>query len=207
MRIITASYKIDHFDPEEDIRRIATAASLSYMIPVPETHKERCKYVKRIISRGHTSILEHSSMSVLFTINRGISHELVRHRHTAYTQESTRYCKYSADKFGNQLTFINNYKIVENADAYAKWLESAERTEQSYFDLLNTDGVSVEDARGVLSNDVKTSLYVTTNFREWLDIFRLRCDSYAHYQMYEVMRPLYKEVNKQLPEVFGDLAF
>ena len=165
MRIIDQSYEIDHFEPEEDIRRIAKAARLCYKFDEPETFEERCTLVRKLRDRDlkhpHHSPFEHSSMSVLFTINRGISHELVRHRHTAYSQESSRYCNYSKDRFDNQITFIKDSRAFESI-VHDIWMEGLTRAEQEYFERLSK-GQTPEEARGCLPNDLKTELYVTTN--------------------------------------------
>lgn len=212
MKIIPAKYDIVHFDPIHDIYRIAVGICLCYNMQIPETFEEQCELVKRVRdreanpSRKHHSVLEHSSMSVLFTCNRGISHELVRHRHTAYSQESTRYCNYSNDRFNNQVTFIHNSHFIGNTDGYEQWLNDMEHCEHEYLSLI-AKGYKAEEARDVLNNAVKTKILITTNFREWRSIFNLRCDIHAHYQMREVMRPLFKEIRDELPCVFDDIVF
>lgn len=209
MRIVKASYKIDHFEPEEDIRRIAKAARICYKFPELSSFEEQCELVRRIRDRDpkhpHHSPFEHSSLSVDFIINRGISHELVRHRHTAYSQESTRYCNYSTNRFDHQITFIEDTASYQSA-VEDLWIDGLEKAEQEYFKRLDA-GQTPEEARGCLPNDLKTELYVTTNFREWRNIFNLRCDSHAHYQMREIMRPLFLEIKEILPCVFDDIVF
>lgn len=209
MKIIDASYTIDHFEPEEDIRRIAKAARICYKFPELKTFDEQQALVRRLRDRDpqhpHHSPLEHSSLSVDFIINRGISHELVRHRHTAYSQESTRYCNYSQKRFGNEITFIKDSASFESL-VNDIWIDGLNRAEEEYFKRLDA-GQSPEEARGCLPIDLKTELYVTTNFREWRNIFNLRCDSHSHYQMREIMRPLFEEVCSKLPCVFDDISW
>ena len=207
MRIIDASYEIDHFEPEEDIRRIAKAARICYKFPELKSFEEQKALVRRLRDRDpkhpHHSPLEHSSLSVDFIINRGISHELVRHRHTAYSQESTRYCNYAKNRFNNEIIFIKDSASFESA-VNDIWMDGLARAEEEYFKRLSA-GQKPEEARGCLPNDLKTELYVTTNFREWRNIFNLRCDSHAHYQMREIMIPLFKELCDELPCVFDDI--
>lgn len=209
MQIIKASYEIDHFEPEEDIRRIAKAARICYKFPELTSFEEQKELVRRLRDRDpdhpHHSPFEHSSMSVDFIINRGVSHELVRHRHTAYSQESTRFCNYSQKRFGNEITFIEDSASFESA-VNNLWIDGLARSEEEYFARLEA-GQTPEQARGCLPNDLKTELYVTTNFREWRNIFNLRCDSHAHYQMREIMRPLFNEVCAILPCVFDDISW
>lgn len=204
MKTIDASYQIETFNPVQDVHDICLGYCICYNTPMPKDFIEQCKLIRR--HRNHGSPLEHSRLTVLFTINRGVSHELVRHRHTSYSQESTRYCNYSKDRFGNELTFINDIAIAKDSSAYKKWLDCRTLDENEYFDRLNF-GQTPEQARGCLPIDISTKLLVTTNLREWRDIFSLRCDSHAHYQMREVMQPLFKEVCAILPCVFDDIVF
>ena len=209
MQIIDARYEIDHFEPIEDARRIAKAARICYKFPELQTYEDQCALIRRIRDRDpkhpHHSPLEHSSLSVLFIINRGISHEIVRHRHTAYAQESSRYCNYSGGRFGKQITFIKDSASFNSA-VEDIWIYGLERAEQEYFDRLEA-GQTPEEARGCLPIDTKTELYVTTNYREWRNIFNLRCDSHAHYQMREVMIPLFEEIKALAPWCFDDIEY
>lgn len=204
MKIINQSYDIVRFFPKEDVAAICEGYCICYGHPFPETFEDQCDFIKK--HRIHESPLEHSSMTVRFITNRGISHEIVRHRHTGYSQESTRYCNYSKGRFGTELTFINDTHIVKDASAYEAWLKYRQDNEDEYFNMLKR-GLRAEEARGCLPNDLKTKLLVTTNFREWRSIFKLRCDSHAHYQMQELMKPLFDEVNTALPCIFDDIKF
>lgn len=203
MQIIDSRYDIIHFDPEADVNRIALGYSLCTGKDISEmSYDDKCAYIKR--RRMHESPLEHSSLSVLFTINRAVANEIVRHRHTGYSQESTRYCNYSNKKYGSELTFVNNVAVLKNTDTYIKWLHHMSRVEDYYFDQLEM-GLKPEEARDGLDLALATRLLVTTNFREWRSIFVLRCDTPAHYQMREVMRPLLLQMQDSLPCVFDDI--
>lgn len=203
MKIVDATYTIKRLDKEIDIREIADAYCKCCNTPLPETYEKQCELIKRHRKEG--SPLEHSIMTVDFVINRGISHELVRHRHTAYSQQSTRWCNFSKNKFGNNISFIRDSRVsINNAKLYDIWILGLQDVENEYFARLNA-GQTPEEARGCLPNDLKTELKVSTNFREWHDIFTLRCDSHAHYQMREVMRPLCDEMIRELPCIFDDI--
>ena len=208
MLIVDSSYTIDHFDPEEDIRRIASAARLCYKSPELTTYKEQCDFVSRLIRRDpdnpHLSPLEHSSLSVLFVVNRGVSHEAVRHRLMSPNQESTRYCNYSYGKFNRNVTFIKDRRYFNNEDDKRLWLDDCASCELRYFRRLN-NGHSLDEARGVLNNDVKTELLMTANYREWRHILKLRSSKGAHYQFREVIEPLKKYLESELPCVFEGL--
>lgn len=201
MKIIDANYEIVRFEKEIDVYAITRAYCKCYKRPIPETYDERCDFIRK--HRKHESPLEHSILTVDFTINRGISHELVRHRHCAFTQESTRYCNYTANRFGNELTFIKDSHAYEDKIDDI-WEEGLKRVEQEYFARIEL-GQTPEEARGCLPNDLRTSIMISTNFREWRSIFKLRCDTAAHYQMREIMIPLEYELKNKLPCVFDDI--
>lgn len=203
MKIIEQSYDIRRFDYLKDIAAIAEAYALCYGSPPPETYEEQCAIIRR--HRNEGSPLEHSIMTVRFTINRGISHEMVRHRHCAYSQQSTRYCNFSKNKFGNEITFIKDSRTFESA-VNDIWLEGLSYAENEYFARLNA-GQMPEEARGCLPNDLSTQLMVSTNIREWRSIFSLRCDKRAHYQMREIMIPLLEDVTKKAPCLFDDISY
>jgi thymidylate synthase (FAD) len=163
------------------------------------------KFVRRIIDSGHESVIEHASMSVRFICDRGVTHELVRHRLCAFSQESTRYCNYSKNKFGSEITVIEPCFWRDDPGMLSAWREACERAERAYMDLL-TAGAKPEQARSVLPNSLKTEIVCTANLREWRHIFRLRTSERAHPQMREVMRPLLVIARRQLPEVFNDVG-
>ena len=160
--------------------------------------------IKQLIKSGHEAMLEHSSLSVKFVVDRGVSHEIVRHRLFSFAQESTRYCNYSKGKFGSELTFIEpcfwdikDYNMIT-------WLAACTYAQSVYFTLLE-EGATPQEARTVLPNSVKTELIVTGNYREWRHFLKLRTDKAAHPQMREVAIPLLKELRKRIPIVFDDI--
>ena len=210
MKVIDQSFEIDHFEPEEDIRRITRAARICYKSDNLATHEERCKFVDRLKKRNpenpHMSPFEHSSLSVVFVTNRGVSHEMVRHRLMSPNQESSRYCCYEREKFGNEVIFIRDSAIPDEGPGYLEWLAECQGVEKNYFRRLDW-GYSTDTARNALSNDVKTELIITTNYREWRHILKLRCSKEAHYQMREAMIPVLKFLKKELPCVFDDIPY
>ncbi len=164
-------------------------------------------FLKLILESGHESIVEHEKVTVLFVIDRGVSHELVRHRvGAAYSQESTRYCRYSQSKFGSEITVIEPFFFMEDEGAYRLWYESCALAEKNYMALLEM-GRSPQEARSILPNSLKTEIVVTYNIREWRHFFRLRCDKAAHPQMRQVAIPLLLHFQKHLPVLFEDIAY
>lgn len=166
-------------------------------------------FVSSLIKRQHEAMLEHGTLSIKFVVDRGVSHELVRHRIMSFAQESTRYCNYGKGKFGSEITVIEPcfWKGENSAYPYEEWKRLCELAEKSYFELLDM-GATPQEARSVLPNSLKTEITLTGNYREWRHFFRLRaCDATgpAHPQMKEVTIPLLKELKEKLPIIFDDL--
>lgn len=157
-----------------------------------------------LISRSHEAMIEHASITVKFIVDRGVSHELVRHRIASFAQESTRFCNYSKDKFGNEITIIEPCFNTWDQLLYDTWKESCEWAERYYFNLLNK-GASPQEARSVLPNSLKTEVVMTANLREWRHFFKLRTAQATHPQMREVTIPLLNELKEKLPEIFEDI--
>lgn len=143
---------------------------------------------------------KHSYLAVRFVVNRAVTHELVRHRPCAFLQESQRYCRYSSDRFGNEVTFIRPLFFEQNGIEFATWKKAMEQAEQSYLQLLQTS--SPQAARTVLPNSCKTEIIVYTNLQEWRHILKLRATSAADPSMQEVMIPLQKELQSRFPHIF-----
>lgn len=169
---------------------------------ITEDGESAKKFVKMIIERGHEAMIEHSSLSVKFIVDRGVSHELVRHRIASFAQESTRYCNYSKDKFDNGVTFIK--PLFFDDTKYQRWLAAMADAESAYLDLLNS-GATPQEARSVLPNSTKTEMAITANYREWRNFFKLRTTKAAHPQMREVTIPLLAELKEKLPIIFDDI--
>ena len=123
------------------------------------------KFVQNILKRGHEAVIEHGSVTVRFTCDRGVSHEIVRHRLASYCQESTRYCNYGKEQFGTEITFIAPAWTSEGYLPYTLWKKACEEAEQSYFKLLDI-GCSPQEARSVLPNSTKTEVVTTANIQE-----------------------------------------
>ena len=149
----------------------------------------------------------HETFSVLFTSDLLIQRELVRHREASFAGESTRYCNYSLDKFGNEITVIKPCFCDEESTMYKEWKMAMADSEIHYFELIKL-GASPQEARDALPVATKCDTVVTTNLSEWKHIFNLRaCDSTgpAHPKMKEIMIPLFKEMREKYPFAFGDM--
>lgn len=212
MKIINAGYEIirpymNGTDARDAIYQlIEQAGRTCYKSEDKMTPESAAKFVADTVKRGHEAMLEHASMTVKFIVDRGVSHELVRHRLFSFAQESTRYCNYSKDKFGREITVIRPLWLQDDL-ATDLWETACENAEKSYFSLLD-EGWSPQQARAVLPNSLKTEVVITGNMREWRHFFRLRAAGTTgapHPQMAEVAVPLLKEVQAYMPELFGDI--
>ena len=241
MKVVNASYKIltpDLDDPSTatDIYgKIERAGRVCYKSEDRITKDSGEKFVRAMVKNGHEAMLEHASMSVLFTVDRGVSHELVRHRLCSFAQESTRFCRYTKDKFGGEITVILPYflrnlseehrimltdrlygrrfiqdgqKSTSDEIRYMRWYNACRFSEIEYFELLD-NGCTPEEARVVLPMSLKTDIVMTANMREWRQIFKLRAageHGKPHPQMLEVMVPLLNECKMKLPALFEDIT-
>lgn len=167
------------------------------------TDKSYDPFISRIIHSGHESVIEHEKATVKVICDRGVSHELVRHRIASYSQESTRYCNYAQEKFGQELTFIRPFFWHESSEQFAVWKQAMQCAENSYMELLRL-GASPQEARSVLPNSLKTEIIMTMNMREWRHFFRLRMSPAAHPQMREVSSVLLKEFLDTIPVLFDE---
>jgi thymidylate synthase (FAD) len=233
MILLTSSYKIetpiDGDNATRMLKLIESAARTCYKSECKATADSHKAFVRKIANvYKHESVIEHSSVTVRFIVDRGVSHELVRHRLCAFSQESTRYVDYSEDGAtkGNCQFIIppwcnipsGQYKFISGqlvsgspikeafvSDADKEYMEALQTAEDKY-NKLAALGWTPQQARDVLPNSTKTEVVVTTNLREWRHIFKLRADSKAHPQMREVMIPLLNEFKKHLPELFDNIS-
>ena len=205
MKIIKPSVEfITPLNGKVIMERLEECGRVCYKSEDSITAGSAAKFLKGIISRGHEAVLEHCSFTVKFICDRGVSHEIVRHRLAAYCQESTRYCNYSKDKYNNEITVIEPCYLTQGTETYARWEKACIEAESAYFDLLNA-GCSPQEARAVLPNSLKTELVMTADIREWRHFLRLRCSKAAHPQIREVATQLLEALQWDLPVLFGDI--
>lgn len=206
MRIISTSFEIlDEIDGEKILKRIEKIGRICYKSEDKITESSAKEFIKKLLKRGHESVIEHEKISVKIICDRGVSHELVRHRIASYSQESTRYCNYFKDKFGNELTLIKPYFWNDDIQKYNIWLETMQTIEQNYNKLIEM-GAKPEEARSILPNSLKTEIIVTMNLRQWRHFFKLRAAPNAHPQMREVSIPLLNKMKTIIPVIFDDIV-
>ena len=202
----------------EELKHIEKIGRVCYKSEgkITEDGESAKKFVKMLIDRGHEAMIEHSSLSVKFVVDRGVSHELVRHRIASFAQESTRYVNYSLEKFGNEINVIdirdgiNLDNKMKNMDSdtisaiMGEWCLAMEDAEKHYMKMIEL-GATPQIARSVLPNSTKTEITITANYREWRNFFKLRVPNTAHPQMREVTIPLLNELKRRLPIIFDDI--
>ena len=220
MRILKPQHVIigkDQIEGHKILKHIEKIARTCYKSEDLINDESAEKMIKKLIKMNHLAMIEHASVSVLFTCDRGVTHEIVRHRVASYAQESTRYVNYSKDKFGNEIGYIDiaggialDTKMkdlpVETINAIiSEWNQACIDAEKHYMKMLEL-GATPQIARSVLNNSTKSDINVTMNLREWRHFFELRCDAPAHPQMRELVIPLLKEMSEVIPIVFDDLV-
>ena len=204
MKIINPYIIVHPFAKEGIMQNIERAGRICYKSEDKITPESSIKFARNIIKSGHESVLEHQSISVVFVCDRGVSHEIVRHRVAAYSQESTRYCNYSRSKFSNEITVIKPYFFTGELEK--TWRKSCQEAEDAYMRLLDL-GASAQEARSVLPNSLKTEIATTYNIREWRHFFTLRADKAAHPQMQQLAIPLLLHFKEHLPDLFYDIPY
>lgn len=223
MNIIKAKYEIlTNTEGIELLKKIEKIGRTCYKSEDKITNESCINFVKGIITRGHEAMLEHEAISVKFTCDRGVSHELVRHRIASFAQESTRYCNYSKDKFGKGITYINLEQGINNDLAMQEalnkgtltsktlflilneWVSACKDAEKHYLKMIEL-GASPNIARSVLNNSTKTEVNVTMNIRNWRHFFSLRVSKAAHPQMRELTIPLLNDFRNRFLVLFDDI--
>jgi thymidylate synthase (FAD) len=222
MKIIEQAW---HFEEDVDgiaiLRKIEAAGRTCYKSEDKATDDSAMKFVSGVIKAGHHSVIEHHNITAKIITDRGVTHEIVRHRIASYSQESTRYCNYSQDKFGNEITVIlpvwfrgftegglnannENQEEFRRHAQYKVWKAMCEQIEKAYFELLKA-GQSPQEARAVLPNSLKTELVMTANLREWRHFFKLRGSLKAHPQIRSLAMDMLKGFQEKIPVVFDNL--
>lgn len=214
MKIISPSYEIEPFDGIEMMKRIEKAGKTCYKSEGTITENSYDSFIRMIIKLGHESVLEHEKITVRIICDRGVTHEIVRHRIASYSQESTRYCNYGSTDIKYidirpHFKDIKNDKWFDHAElekcAEMLWKTVLELAEKNYQKMIEL-GISPQLARSVLPNSLKTEIVITMNLREWRHFLRLRTAKSAHPQMREITIPLLDDLKKKMPAIFEDIG-
>lgn len=205
MRIIEPSVEIlTPIDGEAILKMLEAVGRTCYKSEDKIQEGSAEKFISNIVKRGHEAVIEHYNITVKFICDRGVTHEIVRHRLASYCQESTRYCNYANDKFNGEITVIKPMFLEVGTDGWELWHDACAMAEKFYFDLLDF-GCTPQEARAVLPNSLKTELVMTANIREFRHFFNLRCSKAAHPQMREVANMLLRKFKERIPVLFDDI--
>lgn len=206
MNIIEPYVKVPEINGPALLKNIELYGRVCYKSEDKMTENSYEGMIRSLLKLGHESVIEHEKITVCFVVDRGVSHELVRHRIASFSQSSTRYCNYSNDKFGNEITVINPFFFDENSEEYKVWHSCCKTAEVDYIRLIGL-GRSPQEARSILPNSLMTEVVTTFNLREWRHFFRLRCDAAAHPQMRQVAIPLLCYFREVIPILFDDISY
>lgn len=219
MKSIAPQHIIEtNIDGNEILKQIERAGRTCYKSEDKITDESAAKFVSGLIKHGHEAMIEHNAITVRFICDRGVTHEIVRHRIASYAQESTRYCNYSNDKYGNEINVIDisggikfdskmkNFDLDTIGAILQEWSVAMEDAEKHYMKMIEL-GATPQIARSVLPTSVKTEIVVTMNIREWRHFFKLRAAKDSHPQMREVAIPLLEELKSLIPCVFDDIQY
>lgn len=205
MKIVDASFEIINMpDSMEILKMLEKIGRVCYKSENRIERDSAENFLRTIIRNGHESVIEHVNITVKIICDRGVTHEIVRHRIASYSQESTRYCNYSNERFGNELTFIKPIFWKNDKEKYEIWLSVMQEIEKRYMELIKL-GARAEEARSILPNSLKTEIVVTMNLREWRHFFRLRTSVKAHPQIREVSIAILKKFKDCIPVIFDDI--
>lgn len=210
MNVVEPSFSFEsEVDRDRILKHIERAGRTCYKSEGKIGEGTAAAFVRSIVKRGHESVLEHVSLTVRVVCDRGVSHEIVRHRIASYSQESTRYCNYADDKFGRSVSFVRpffwNDPSPESQEKMRIWEGAMQAAEDAYFALL-AKGANAQEARSVLPNSLRTELVMTMDLREWRHFLKLRSGAASHPQMRELAVPMLEAFRTALPEVFDDLG-
>ncbi len=206
MKIVLPQIEVlDDLDGNKILKRLELFGRVCYKSEGKINEDSSRIFISNILKSGHESVIEHEKISVRIICDRGVTHEIVRHRIASYSQESTRYCNYSHDKFGSEITVIKPVFWEENTKEYQTWCEMMKQIETSY-NLLIQSGATPQEARSVLPNSLKTEIVVTMNLREWRHFLKLRTSPKAHPQMREIAYMILTEFKSNIPIIFDDIV-
>ena len=204
MKIVKPSFEIlDEIDGHRMLKKIERAGRTCYQSFDRTSFDSHMRFAQMLIDSGHESVLEHEKVTVRIVCDRGVSHELVRHRIASFSQESTRYCNYG----GKDIEYIEPcYLVNKSLSDYLVWYNGCKHSEDSYNSMISM-GRLPQECRAILPNSLKTEIVVTANLREWRTILKQRCSAKAHPQFREISIPLLLAFRQLVPVVFDDIEY
>lgn len=205
MRIVEPWIKVEKIDGKKIMKRIERACRTCYRSEGKITEDSYKNLIKNCINRGHESVLEHEKVTVRIYNDIGSYKDLTRHRFASFSVESTRYCSYDKDKYGNEISFMDPV-YIEDEKVYEVWKKTMQDIENSYLEMKKL-GATTDMCRNILPHSTAAEYTMTANIREWKHIFELRANNHVHPAIRQVMIPLLKYFKEQMPDIFGDILY
>jgi thymidylate synthase (FAD) len=206
MNIIEPYVQVKRFDGIQIMKNLEIAAKQCYCTTDNISEDSYKHFLKNCLSRGHESVIEHEKVTIRLCCDVGVYKDITRHRHASFSIQSTRYCNYSKDKFGNEIKFIKPCNIDEGTQEYQYWLNCMQVVENTYMEMSKI-GCKPDQLRMLLPHSTAAELCMTANIREWRHILSLRCEKYAHPAVQQVLIPLLLYFKEQMPELFEDIQY
>lgn len=205
MRLVEPWIKVEKIDGVKIMKRIERACRTCYRSEGKITDDSYKQLLKNCITRGHESVLEHEKVTVRIYNDVGSYKDLTRHRFASFSVESTRYCSYDKDKYGNEISFINPI-YIEDKEVYEVWKKTMQEIENGYIQMKKL-GATTDMCREVLPHSVAAEYTMTANIREWKHILSLRTTKHVHPSIRQVLIPLLKYFKEQMPDIFDEIEY
>ena len=205
MRLVEPWIKVENFDGVKIMKRIERACRTCYRSEDKISEESYKNLLTNCLNRGHESVLEHEKITVRIYSDIGTYKELTRHRFASFSVESTRYCSYNKDKYGNEIAVVNPV-YMEDKEVFETWKKAIEDMEKAYMKMKEL-GASTDMCREVLPHSTAAEYTMTANIREWKHILELRTTNHVHPAIRQVLIPLLLLFKEQMPEIFGDIEY
>ncbi len=205
MRLVEPWIKVENFDGVKIMKRIERACRTCYRSEDKISDESYKNLLTNCLNRGHESVLEHEKITVRIYSDIGTYKDLTRHRFASFSVESTRYCSYNKDKYGNEIAVVNPV-YMEDKEVFETWKKAIEDMEKAYMKMKEL-GASTDMCREILPHSTAAEYTMTANIREWKHILELRTTNHVHPAIRQVLIPLLLLFKEQMPEIFGDIEY
>ena len=205
MRLVEPWIKVENFDGVKIMKRIERACRTCYRSEDKISEESYKNLLTNCLNRGHESVLEHEKITVRIYSDIGTYKDLTRHRFASFSVESTRYCSYNKDKYGNEIAVVNPV-YIEDKEVFETWEKAIEDMEKAYMKMKEL-GASTDMCREILPHSTAAEYTMTANIREWKHILELRTTNHVHPAIRQVLIPLLLLFKEQMPEIFGDIEY
>ena len=221
MRLVEPWIKVENFDGVKIMKRIERACRTCYRSEDKISEESYKNLLTNCLNRGHESVLEHEKITVRIYSDIGTYKDLTRHRFASFSVESTRYCSYNKDKYGNEIAVVNlslihiseptsqmciRDRYMEDKEVFETWKKAIEDMEKAYMKMKEL-GASTDMCREILPHSTAAEYTMTANIREWKHILELRTTNHVHPAIRQVLIPLLLLFKEQMPEIFGDIEY